>query len=146
MPNKDRIRENTPPEINRDIDRQIEASIRQYSTRGTAEISRRIVELDREWDIERWLATNASLFAFTGLTLGVLRNRAWLMLPAVVLPFLFQHAVQGWCPPLSVFRRLGVRSRREIDREKFALKAMRGDFEDVRQLRKSGSPAGSAAH
>ena len=28
-----------------------------------------------------------------------------------------------------VFRRMGVRTRREINREKYALKALRGDFD-----------------
>jgi len=49
-------------------------------------------------------------------------------LPAVVGTFLLQHAVQGWCPPLTVFRRLGFRTAGEIARERYALKAMRGDF------------------
>jgi hypothetical protein len=48
-----------------------------------------------------------------------------------VLPFLFQHAVQGWCPPVPLFRRLGVRTRKEIDAEKYALKAVRGDFDEL---------------
>jgi hypothetical protein len=48
-----------------------------------------------------------------------------------VLSFLFQHAVQGWRPPVPVFRRLGVRTREEIDRERYALKALRGDFNGV---------------
>jgi len=48
-----------------------------------------------------------------------------------VLSFLFQHAVQGWCPPVPVFRRMGVRTRKEIDREKYALKALRGDFDGL---------------
>ena len=42
--------------------------------------------------------------------------------------FLFQHATQGWCPPVPLFRKLGVRTRSEIDREKYALKILRGDF------------------
>ena len=42
--------------------------------------------------------------------------------------FLLQHAVQGWCPPVPVFRRLGVRTQTEIDEERYALKALRGDF------------------
>jgi len=74
---------------------------------------------------------NASTLAFMGLVLGVTRNRKWLFIPGVVLPFLFQHAVQGWCPPLPIMRRLGVRSRQEIDREKYALKALRGDFANI---------------
>jgi hypothetical protein len=44
------------------------------------------------------------------------------------LAFLVQHAVQGWCPPLVVLRRRGVRTRREIEEERYALKALRGDF------------------
>ena len=59
-----------------------------------------------------------------------------LFLPGIVLPFLLQHAVQGWCPPVPLFRRLGVRTREEIEREKFALKALRGDFEEIDSLRR----------
>jgi hypothetical protein len=32
-----------------------------------------------------------------------------------------QHAMQGWCPPVPLLRRLGIRTRNEIDREKYAL-------------------------
>lgn len=38
------------------------------------------------------------------------------------------HAFQGWCPPVNLFRRLGVRTQREIDEERYALKLMLGDF------------------
>ena len=74
------------------------------------------------------LEANAAALALAGLALGVVRHRRWLILPGVVLPFLLQHTVQGWCPPIEIFRRLGVRTRREIDHEKVALKALRGDF------------------
>lgn len=63
--------------------------------------------------------------------LGAFVDRRWLLLPGVVTAFLFQHAVKGWCPPVPVFRRFGIRTRREIDLEKYALKALRGDFEEV---------------
>ena len=72
------------------------------------------------------------MIAFVGIVLGVTVDRKWLLLPGgIVLPFLAQHAVQGWCPPVSVFRRVGVRTRREIDAEKFALKVLRGDFDSI---------------
>jgi hypothetical protein len=45
-------------------------------------------------------------------------------LPGVVLSFLLQHALQGWCPPLPILRRMGVRTRGEIDQEKYELKAL----------------------
>jgi len=37
------------------------------------------------------------------------------------MTFLLQHGMQGWCPPLPILRRLGVRTRGEIDREKYEL-------------------------
>jgi hypothetical protein len=48
-----------------------------------------------------------------------------------VFTFLAQHALQGWCPPIPVIRRLGVRTRAEIERERNALKALRGDYDRV---------------
>lgn len=134
METADRVRANTQERINRRIDQEIEACIREYAQRSPEDISRRIKELDREWDIERVLEINASALAFTGLLLGVAQNKRWLLLPSIVLPFLFQHAVQGWCPPVPLLRRLGVRTRQEIDREKYALKVLRGDFDKPRSL------------
>ncbi len=124
----DRVRENTAPEINQRLDNAAKRRVEEYTNLSARELTRRIEELDREWDIERVLELNASALAFSGLCLSVTRNRKWLLLPGLVLPFLFQHAVQGWCPPLPLLRRLGVRSRKEIDREKYTLKAFRGDF------------------
>ena len=132
----DRVRANTAIEINEKIDRQITESVRFYSGKSEDKITQRIHDLEREWDMERLLETNASALAFTGLVLGVIRNSKWLFLPGIVLPFLLQHAVQGWCPPVPLFRRLGVRTREEIEREKFALKALRGDFEEIDSLRR----------
>lgn len=132
----DRVRANTAIEINEKIDRQIMESVRFYSGKSEDKITQRIHDLEREWDMERLLETNASALAFTGLVLGVIRDKKWLFLPGIVLPFLLQHAVQGWCPPVPLFRRLGVRTREEIEREKFALKALRGDFEEIDSLRR----------
>jgi hypothetical protein len=131
MEDADRVRKVTDTGINARIDREIENCVRFYATQGKTEISRWIEELDLEWDIDRALEANASLLGLTGLVLGVFHDRRWLIVPGVVLPFLLQHAVQGWCPPIPVLRRLGYRTRKEIDREKYALKALRGDFQDI---------------
>jgi hypothetical protein len=128
---KDRVRAATDDEVNERIDLESEWSVRSVAAAGPAAIQARLEELDREWDIERYLAANASTLAFSGVLLGAFHKRAWLLLPAVVTIFLFQHAVQGWCPPLTLFRRMGIRTRKEIDREKYALKALRGDFRDL---------------
>jgi hypothetical protein len=130
----DRVRRNTAPSILTRIDKQTDANIRYYCRRSPAEISARLRELEQEWSIERYLQTNASLLALGGAILGLSRSRKWFFLSATVMGFLLQHGVQGWCPPLPVFRRMGIRTRGEIDREKFHLKAARGDFEPVTEL------------
>lgn len=132
--NGDRIRQNTASDVNACLDKQMERRIRFYSTQTRETISERIDELDREWDIERVLFVNASTLAMTGLALGLTRDKRFFAIPGVVLPFLFLHGVQGWCPPMPILRRMGFRSRNEIDREKYALKALRGDFDALTEL------------
>jgi hypothetical protein len=128
----ERVRRSTAREINRQIDRNITDNLQAYAADPNA-IESRIRELDREWDIERTLEMNAAGFALTGTLLGMLVNKRWLILPVVVTTFLAQHAIQGWCPPLVLFRKMGIRTRPEIDREKYALKALRGDFANVHE-------------
>ena len=127
----DRVRRHTSPKSLRAIDKQIEESIRFHAAHPTKLLNQRIEELEREWDMERWLGTNAASIALAGAVLGLTVNRKWLLLTCGIMGFLFQHAVMGWCPPVPMFRRLGIRTRAEIDREKFALKALRGDFKNV---------------
>ena len=119
----DRVRRSTDVELNRQIDRKTDANIESYFSLSREAVLRRIEELDREWDVERVLEVNASTLALSGLVLGVTVNKKWLVVPGIVLSFLLQHGLQGWCPPLPILRRLGVRTRGEIDREKYALKA-----------------------
>ncbi|MFL6584141.1 MAG: hypothetical protein ACJ8KU_06455 [Chthoniobacterales bacterium] len=128
MSDANRVQDNTADYVNQRIDNAARRRIRHAGGETPGQISRRIEELEQESDIERILEMNASALAFTGLALGLFVNRKFLWIPALVLPFLFQHAAQGWCPPIPILRRRGVRTRREIDAEKFALKALRGDF------------------
>lgn len=137
----DRVRANTADYVNKRIDDKIENNVRYYSGRTRAEVTCRIAELEQEWDIERVLQLGAASLSLTGLTLAAVKNKAWFLLPTAVLSFLFLHAVQGWCPPIPVLRRIGIRTREEIERERYALKALLGDFEDVT---KASDRAGSA--
>jgi len=92
------------------------------------EIAGRLRELDHEWDMERVLETNAPSMALIGFGLAVGVSRKFYVIPALVMGFLLQHALLGWCPPVPLFRRLGIRTQSEIERERYALKALRGDF------------------
>ncbi len=102
-------------------------------TEHPEEIEQRLRELDEEWDIERTLEANATTLGLVGLGLGATVSRKYFFLPTVVLGFLLQHALQGWCPPVPLFRRLGVRTQTEIETERYALRALRGDFDAVTQ-------------
>lgn len=124
----DRVRDHTAPQVNAEIDNRIAENIRVFASQSEERITARIRELELEWDIERILETNASTLALVGTALGAFLNPWFLLIPGIVTPFLLQHATQGWCPPLPIFRRMGKRTRNEIDAEKFAMKALRGDF------------------
>ena len=126
----ERVRNRTSAAANEKIDGEIMDSL-EYYARHPDEIETRIVELDREWDIERTLELNAATLALAGTLLAKFVDKRWLLMPVVVTTFLVQHAVQGWCPPIVLFRKMSIRTRPEIDREKYALKALRGDFNDV---------------
>ncbi len=121
---------NTDSAVNHNIKRLTETRLSYYAANPN-EIDSRLEELDREWDIERALETNSSILSLVGLTFGITKAKKWLALPLVVQGFLLQHAIEGWCPPLPILRRLGFRTSDEINYERYALKFMRGDFEHI---------------
>ena len=110
----DRVRAHSAEWLNDRIDAQTQQCLEQQSSASRESIDRHLDSLDREWDVERYLQLNAGLVSLAGVVLGGFVSRRFLVLPAAVFGFFFQHAVQGWCPPLPVFRRLGVRTRREM--------------------------------
>jgi hypothetical protein len=120
-----RVASNTTPAIKRRIQAEMEARVAALAAQGDAAITARLEALDKEWDIERCLETGASSLTLIGTILGATVNKKWFWLPGGVAAFLLQHAIQGWCPPLPVFRRLGVRTADEINQERIALKALK---------------------
>jgi hypothetical protein len=127
----ERVPQHTAEHINAQIRRQTEENVARYAAAGDEAIDDRLAELDREWDIERTLEANAATLAATGAGLALLVDRRFAVIPLVVGSFLLQHAVQGWCPPIPFFRRLGFRTCAEIGHERYALKVLRGDFREV---------------
>jgi len=71
------------------------------------------------------VALGGVVFSFLG------GGRKWLLVSGGALAYLLMHGLQGWCPPAKAMRRFGVRSRIEIDAERYALKLLRGDFEST---------------
>jgi hypothetical protein len=130
MQSSDRMQRNSAEHVNEAIREETEERVRAVA--GDPErTSRRLEELDREWDVERALFTLSGLNVLLGLALGHRVSPKWYGYVAVVGAFQVQHGIQGWCPPLAALRRLRLRTRREIDDERTALKALRGDFGGV---------------
>ena len=92
-----------------------------YANETEAVIRERIDALDREWDMDRMLQLNASVLTIAGIALGSRVNRNWFILPGIVAGFLALHAVKGWCPPVPLLKAAGVRTRKDIDKEKYGL-------------------------
>jgi len=130
-PKGEHVRQVTSDKQNAIIDQTILRNIKKYAGKSSAEISKRIEELDKEWDIERVLDLNMSALALGGITLSLIFSKYSIILPIILLLFFIWHAFQGWCPPIPILRYFKVRTRPEIDREKYALKAMRGDFKGL---------------
>jgi hypothetical protein len=128
---EERVRKNTATAINTKIDAQIKESIAFYLPQEKGTVTQRIKALEKEWDVERALEVNMPIVALIGLSLGIFVSSWWFIFPAVVLLFFLEHALQGWCPPLPIFRKLGFRTKREIEKERYALKFLRGDFDTL---------------
>lgn len=143
-PTADRVANATDDEVAREIRRQTDENVARTAAGGCAAIERRLDELDYEWDIERCLETGASSLTLLGTLLGATVDRRWYLLPVGVAAFLLQHAIQGWCPPLPLFRRLGIRTADEIAEERYALKALRGDFAGIEGVQAGGAQTSPA--
>ena len=125
----DRTPQHTAAHINREIRHRTEQSIARCAAGGRVSIDDRLEELDEEWDVERALETAAAATSLLAIFLGATSGRFWYFVAAVVAIFLLLHAIQGWCPPVALFRQFGFRTLTEIDYERYALKSIRGDFD-----------------
>ena len=131
MPNalaRDRARRHTARSVLRRIDDGTERQLVEVAPDPDA-LRRRLDELDREWDLDRAIEAEAAAMGLTGVALGALLSPRLLALPAAVGASVFLFATIGFYPLLPLFRRIGLRTAREIERERQALKVLRGDFE-----------------
>ncbi|HWA72410.1 MAG TPA: DUF2892 domain-containing protein [Polyangiaceae bacterium] len=127
----DRVRRHTAPHVNERIDLLTRASVETEKQRGPDAIRRRLAELDHEWDVDRALMLNFAVAGAITSATGLARyaNSPWpgprrkgfLIFFGAQLGFLLLHSAVGWCPPASLFRRLGFRTQREIEVERAAL-------------------------
>lgn len=129
-PTSERIARTTPKKMN--------AKIRQHTLEklddignDEKQINLRLEKLNREWDFERYLLVMAAFANSMSLTVGYFVTHRAFIVTALVGVFLMIHALHGWAPPLPLLRWLNVRTAREIENERFILKARKGEFQKV---------------
>ena len=126
-----RVADHTAPSVNEHIRSETERRV-AYFEAHPEEIDQRLRVTRRQWDIERTLATGSSTLTLAGLLLSFGVSRKWLLLSLGVQAFYVQHALQGWCPPLPVFRQMGDSDdRQEINHDERPQGGLRGDFQDT---------------
>jgi hypothetical protein len=128
-PTAHRVSLKTCPKVNSTIRNQTIWNLNHYKNKSHESISNRIKKLNQEWDTERVLEVNAASLVIISTILGLTSRRCWFILTGAVGAFLMQHAISGWCPPLPIVRKLGIRTSEEISNDKVVLKILRGDFD-----------------
>lgn len=98
---------------------------------GGEAINARLCELDSEWSAGRVGKAVLGTLILVGFALAAVVNPYWLVLPAVAGLFLLQNLFQRTAWFTKAFEEAGFRSSAEIEKERMALKALRGDFRNL---------------
>jgi len=120
----------------KEVDRETARSIHFYATRPAQLLSKRIEELADETPLETFVFRGGAILSIAAITLLLLKGRtraAWAFIVAVAALQL-QYSSQGRNGLTDLLRRRGYRSRREIQAEKYSLRALRGDFAAIAEL------------
>jgi len=98
---------------------------------GPAAICERLCDLDREWTSGRMAKVTTGILILAGLLLAVFVSPWFAVLPAIGGLLLVQYvfARRSWLGEL--YNAAGYRSGLEIEEERIALKALRGDFKHL---------------
>ena len=127
----DIARAHTSPGVNKRIDSKVQSCVHHLAQQDPHAIGLYLVELEREWDLNRVLTVGVSGVALAGSLVALSGGRASRWVAALSSGALLVHGLLGFGPLAALARAAGVRTRKEIDLEKFALKGLRGDFSRI---------------
>lgn len=119
------------PSTSADVDVLVPRFIPVERPSRTPVIDRRLAELGGQATAEQLLSLAGALVLLAGLVLGILVDAWYFLMPAAVGAVQLQQVLFGWCPPVELLRAFGWRTTAELLEQRFALKALRGDFTDV---------------
>ncbi len=87
------------------------ARVKNHFNSPPSVITESIEKLESQWDIERVLEFNASALSLISFVLAwYLHSWKPLLFAFAIAFFLLQHAIQGWCPPVPIFRSMVITS------------------------------------
>ncbi len=93
-------------------------------------IDNRLLQLEIEMSIEQIFELHDAANVTAGVLLSLVTGRKkWLILPLLVTVVQSVQALQGVRLGTSLLRKYGFRTKNEIDKEKYGLKVLRGDFQ-----------------
>lgn len=121
----DRVRAHGSELVNTRLDKMTQANL-QRAAHEPGYVPVRLGEIEREWDIDRAIMLAFAAMGTAALALGVRRNPRWRFPLAAQVVFLVLHSVVGWSPQDAVLRRLGFRTRQEIEAERSKLLSLYG--------------------
>lgn len=92
-------------------------------------IGGRLRQLEKETSIEQIFEWHDAANVTAGTLLSIATGKKkWLILPLLVVIAQTVHSLQGLRLGTSLLRQYGFRPKADIEKEKYALKALRGDF------------------
>jgi hypothetical protein len=106
----------------------LEQRLARLADAGPQAITDRLNEIENEWSAGRMTKVTLGVVILIGLALAATVSVWWLILPSVGALFLLQYLLTRTSWLGAAFHELGLRTGTQIAQEKFALKALRGDF------------------
>lgn len=110
---------------------EMEQRLARLAEAGPAAITERIAELESEWGAGRLTKVTAGVIVLAGLVLVVYGGPWFAIVPALGALVMLQYVFTNQSVFGGLFSAMGFRSGCLIEREKTALKVLRGDFRTI---------------
>ena len=79
------------------------------------------LRLDAEWDLDRWLHLLFGGGTMVSFFVGLFGHRRLRWLSVLMADLALWTAITGWSPLKALLQRVGVRTRAQIERERYVL-------------------------
>ena len=100
---------------------KIQDNLVHYANETEHVIQKRIRKLNKEWDTDKTLLVTGAVVAIAGVVLGLTVNKKWYWLTSAVASLAGEHILKGWSPPVPLLRATGMRTKKEIQKERAGL-------------------------